>query len=199
GPRHPARDPGRPRARAGRRRARAVGAALARSRSMAADAVLLIAFGGPTRAEEVRPFLANVLRGRPIPPERVEEVVRHYEAIGGRSPLRDLTFRQARQLEAMLAAGGPVLPVYVGMRSWEPYLADTLARIAAGGTPRAAPRRCWSSPRTASRSRWPRARRTWRRSRPRRAPSPSSSGAPAGRSPTRAAAGAGASPGSSPT
>src|SRR3989475_1926635 len=137
GPRHPARDPGRPRARAGRRRARAVGAALARSRSMAADAVLLIAFGGPTRAEEVRPFLANVLRGRPVPPERVEEVVRHYEAIGGRSPLRDLTFRQARQLEATLAAGGPVLPVYVGMRSWEPYLADTLARMAADGRRRA--------------------------------------------------------------
>ena len=104
---------------------------------MAADAVLLIAFGGPTRAEEVRPFLANVLRGRPVPPERVEEVVRHYEAIGGRSPLRDLTFRQARQLEAMLAAGGPVLPVYVGMRSWEPYLADTLARMAADGRRRA--------------------------------------------------------------
>jgi len=104
---------------------------------MAADAVLLIAFGGPTRAEEVRPFLANVLRGRPVPPERVEEVVRHYEAIGGRSPLRDLTFRQARQLEAMLAAGGPPLPVYVGMRSWEPYLADTLARMAADGRRRA--------------------------------------------------------------
>jgi len=104
---------------------------------MAADAVLLIAFGGPTRAEEVRPFLANVLRGRPIPPERVEEVVRHYEAIGGRSPLRDLTFRQARQLEAMLAAGGPPLPVYVGMRNWEPYLADTLARMAADGRRRA--------------------------------------------------------------
>jgi ferrochelatase len=47
------------------------------------DAVLLIAFGGPTAMDEVRPFLANVLRGRPVPPERVEEVVRHYEGIGG--------------------------------------------------------------------------------------------------------------------
>src|SRR5206468_10685853 len=105
--------------------------------SMPADGVLLLAFGGPTRAEEIRPFLANVLRGRPVPPERVEEVVRHYEAIGGRSPLRDLTFRQARQFEAMLAAGGPPLPVYVGMRNWEPYLADTLARMAADGRRRA--------------------------------------------------------------
>ena len=34
---------------------------------MPADGVLLLAFGGPTRAEEVRPFLANVLRGRSVP------------------------------------------------------------------------------------------------------------------------------------
>src|SRR6185503_18666515 len=29
------------------------------------------------------------------------------------------------------------LPVYVGMRNWEPYLADTLARMAADGVRRA--------------------------------------------------------------
>jgi len=64
-------------------------------------------------------------------------VVRHYEAIGGRSPLNDLTFRQAQKLEATLAATGPALRVYVGMRHWEPYLADTLARMAADGVRRA--------------------------------------------------------------
>src|SRR5438552_3549326 len=101
--------------------------------SMPADGVLLLAFGGPTRAEEIRPFLANVLRGRPVPPERVEEVVRHYEAIGGRSPLNDLTFRQAHKLEATLTVTGPALRVYVGMRNWEPYVADTLARMAGDG------------------------------------------------------------------
>jgi len=45
------------------------------------DAVLLIAFGGPDRMEDVRPFLANVLRGRPAPPERVEAVVVESKAI----------------------------------------------------------------------------------------------------------------------
>ncbi|MFN8640623.1 MAG: ferrochelatase [Candidatus Binatia bacterium] len=34
------------------------------------DAVLLIAFGGPDRMADVRPFLANVLKGRPAPPRR---------------------------------------------------------------------------------------------------------------------------------
>ena len=97
------------------------------------DAVLLIAFGGPTAMHEVRPFLDNVLRGRPVPPERVELVVHHYERIGGRSPLNELTFRQARGLEAELRAHGPALPVYVGMRNWTPYLRETLQRMAADG------------------------------------------------------------------
>jgi len=97
------------------------------------DAVLLIAFGGPTCMDDVRRFLANVLRGRPVPAERVEEVVRHYELIGGRSPLNELTFRQADGLRAALARDGPQLPVYVGMRNWDPYLRDTLAAMQRDG------------------------------------------------------------------
>lgn len=99
----------------------------------AADAVLLIAFGGPSRAEEIRPFLANVARGRPIPPARIEEVAHHYELIGGRSPIGELTFRQAEALQARLRAEGFSLPVYVGMRNWAPYLHETLAAMAADG------------------------------------------------------------------
>jgi len=100
---------------------------------MAADAVLLIAFGGPTRPEEVRPFLAHVTRGRGVPPERLELVAHHYDAIGGRSPLNELTFRQAAKLEAALAAAGRPLPVRVGMRSWTPWVADALAAMAPAG------------------------------------------------------------------
>jgi ferrochelatase len=102
------------------------------------DAVLLLAFGGPTAPDEIRPFLANVVRGRPIPPERLEEVVHHYERMpGGRSPLNDLTFAQAQALERALADAGRALPVYVGMRNWHPYLRDTLAEMAAKGVRRA--------------------------------------------------------------
>ena len=97
------------------------------------DAVLLIAFGGPERMEDVRPFLDNVLRGRPVPRERYEAVVQHYEQIGGRSPLNALTFAQANGLRAVLAADGPELPVYVGMRNWSPYVVDTLAEMQTAG------------------------------------------------------------------
>jgi ferrochelatase len=101
---------------------------------MAPDAVLLIAFGGPTRPEEIRPFLEIVTRGRRIPPARLEEVAHHYEQMpGGRSPLNELTFAQARALEAALAERGPALPVFVGMRNWHPFLHETLAEMAARG------------------------------------------------------------------
>lgn len=101
------------------------------------DAVLLIAFGGPRGRGDIRPFLANVLRGRRVPAERLEEVVHHYERFGGVSPITELTMRQAEGLEAVLATSGSALPVYVGMRNWDPYLRDTLARMSRDGVRRA--------------------------------------------------------------
>lgn len=97
------------------------------------DAVLLVAFGGPLAPADVRPFLANVLRGRRVSPERVEEVAHHYELFGGISPITELTTRQARGLEAQLAARGPDLKVFVGMRNWHPFLADTLSEMSRAG------------------------------------------------------------------
>jgi ferrochelatase len=101
------------------------------------DAVLLIAFGGPRHPDHIRPFLANVLRGRRVAPERVEEVAHHYELFDGVSPLTDLTLRQAAALERALAERNAPLPVYVGMRNWDPYLRDTLARMSREGVRRA--------------------------------------------------------------
>lgn len=97
------------------------------------QAVLLIAFGGPTTPEEIRPFLARVTKGLPIPPERLEEVAHHYEAVGGRSPLNEITLRQARALERLLVEGGKQLPVYVGMRNTAPFFTDTLAQMSDAG------------------------------------------------------------------
>ena len=101
------------------------------------DAVLVIAFGGPQGPADVRPFLANVLRGRRVTPERVEEVAHHYDLFGGVSPLTALTKRQAALLGERLHQLGLPLPVYLGMRNWHPYLADTLAQMSADGVRRA--------------------------------------------------------------
>jgi len=101
------------------------------------DSVLLVSFGGPQGLADIRPFLANVLRGRRVSPERVEEVVRHYELFGGVSPITGITLRQAEGLRSRLAGAGVALPVYVGMRNWHPLLHDTLGQMHAAGARRA--------------------------------------------------------------
>ncbi len=60
--------------------------------------------------------------------------MRHnYQAIGGRSPLTDITLAQAAGLRARL---GPAVPVAVGMRNWRPFIADAMAELGAAGVGR---------------------------------------------------------------
>jgi len=107
------------------------------SHSSAFDAVLLVSFGGPQGVDDIRPFLANVLRGRHVPPARFEEVAKHYELFGGVSPITELTLRQADGLRQRLEEAGAPLPVYVGMRNWHPYLIDTIRSMSESGIRRA--------------------------------------------------------------
>jgi ferrochelatase len=101
------------------------------------DSVMLIGFGGPTAPSEVRPFLDRVLQGRPVPRDRYEEVLHHYELLGGRSPYNDLTMRQASALREALRRGGFDVPVAVGMRNTLPFFDDALRELAAKGARRA--------------------------------------------------------------
>lgn len=98
------------------------------------DAILLISFGGPGAPEDIRPFLANVLRGRQIPSARIDGVVRHYELFDGLSPITEITMRQAEGLRQRLTSTR--LPVYVGMRNWHPFLDDTFRQMAQDGVRR---------------------------------------------------------------
>jgi protoporphyrin/coproporphyrin ferrochelatase len=112
-------------------------AGVALSSSLPFQAVLLVSFGGPQGPADIRPFLQNVLRGRRVPPERVEEVAHHYELFGGVSPLTMYTQRQAAGLALRLQTRGYPLPVHVGMRNWHPFLADTMRAMHADGVRRA--------------------------------------------------------------
>jgi ferrochelatase len=97
------------------------------------DSVLLIGFGGPESPQEIMPFLRNVVRGRNIPDERLREVEHHYHDVGGRSPYNDWTFKQRDGLEAWLRERGRELPVYVGMRNWNPFLKDVVGDMTRDG------------------------------------------------------------------
>lgn len=97
------------------------------------DAVLFVSFGGPERSEEILPFLERVTEGRGIPRERLLDVAEHYEHLGGRSPINEITRRQAAALEAELNRGGLALPVLVGQRYAAPFLTDALQEMARRG------------------------------------------------------------------
>lgn len=97
------------------------------------DAILMIGYGAPEKIEDIRPFLHNVAKGRPIPPDRLEEVAHHYELFGGKSPLNEYTYKQASGLNKKLAEYGHDVPVYVGMRNWHPLIPDTIKEMSEKG------------------------------------------------------------------
>ncbi|MDT0201378.1 ferrochelatase [Nocardioides sp. AE5] len=102
------------------------------------DALLLVSFGGPEKAEDVVPFLENVTRGRGIPRERLVEVGEHYFGFGGRSPINDQNRDLLAAIREDFAANGIDIPVYWGNRNWDPYLTDALEQMRADGIQRAA-------------------------------------------------------------
>jgi ferrochelatase len=91
-------------------------------------AVLLLAHGTPESLDEMPEYLTRVRGGRPPAPELVEQMRRNYAAIGGRSPLTEITLAQAEALHELLG-----VPVHVGMRNWRPFVADALAAAQAQG------------------------------------------------------------------
>src|SRR5881275_2310610 len=95
--------------------------------------VLLMAHGTPSSLDEMPEYLRLVRGGRPPSPELVAEMRHNYEAIGGKSPLTELTIAQGDALAKRL---GPEIPVAVGMRNWKPFLAQAIDELLAKGVTR---------------------------------------------------------------
>ncbi len=111
--------------------------------------VVLFQLGGPDSSAAVEPFLYNLFcdpdiidffgawfarrpLARWIARKRVGVVRAHYDAIGGHSPIRMLTERQARALEAALAPHCDARCV-IAMRYWNPLTAEAVAEVNASG------------------------------------------------------------------
>ena len=78
------------------------------------DAVLLVSFGGPEGPDDVMPFLENVLRGRPVPPERMQQVAAHYLEFGGVSPINEQNRALVTALTRALAERGTTICPSIG-------------------------------------------------------------------------------------
>jgi len=96
--------------------------------------VLLMAHGTPSSVDEMPEYLTIVRGGRVPSPALVEEMRHNYAAIGGRSPLTDITLAQADALRARLGSG---IPVAVGMRNWKPFIKEAVAELAGAGVTQA--------------------------------------------------------------
>ena len=92
-----------------------------------------MAHGTPSSLEEMPEYLRLVRGGRPASDELVAEMRENYAAIGGRSPLTEITDAQAEALRVRL---GPAIPVAAGMRNWRPFIKDALVDLAAAGATR---------------------------------------------------------------
>ncbi|MEE8583323.1 MAG: ferrochelatase [Acidobacteriota bacterium] len=101
------------------------------------DALFVVSFGGPEGMEEVMPFLESVVRGRPVPRDRLLEVARHYQQFDGVSPLNAQNRALIKALKAEFEAHRISLPIYWGNRNWHPLLPHALRQMADDGVQRA--------------------------------------------------------------
>ena len=101
------------------------------------DSIILVSFGGPEGPDDVMPFLENVLRGKPVPRERMLEVAEHYNHFGGVSPINEQNRDLLNAMSEELSAAGIDLPIYWGNRNWHPMLPDTLQKMKDDGKKRA--------------------------------------------------------------
>jgi protoporphyrin/coproporphyrin ferrochelatase len=96
--------------------------------------VLVMAYGAPESLEEIPGYLADIRAGRPTPTAVVEEITENYRAIGGRSPLLEVT---RRQVDALAEVLGEDFRCYLGMRHWSPWIEEVVGEMVEDGIERA--------------------------------------------------------------
>lgn len=97
-------------------------------------AVLLMAYGTPRSREEILPYYTDIRRGRPPTPELLKELEDRYEAIGGISPLAQITESQRDGLQSALDAIAPnEYHVLLGLKHAAPFVEDAVHEVAKMG------------------------------------------------------------------
>lgn len=99
--------------------------------------ILAMAYGTPAGPEEIEAYYTHIRRGRPPTPELLAELRERYRAIGGHSPLLEITRSQLAALsEALTASGHPEMVVALGQKHAPPFIEDGVAELLATGVDR---------------------------------------------------------------
>jgi ferrochelatase len=91
--------------------------------------VLVMAYGTPSGPEDIETYYTDIRHGSPPTPDELASLTRRYEAIGGRSPLLEISRAQSEGLEARLDGAR----THLGMKHGEPAIASAIAHMAADG------------------------------------------------------------------
>ena len=92
--------------------------------------VLVMAYGGPDSLQDIPGYLADIRAGRPTPRAVVEEITENYRAIGGRSPLLEMS---RHQVDALARELGDRYRCYLGMRHWAPWIEEVVGEMVDDG------------------------------------------------------------------
>ena len=92
--------------------------------------VLVMAYGGPASLDEIPGYLADIRAGRPTPREVLDEITESYRAIGGSSPILDVSRRQVDAVAEQLSDG---YRCYLGMRHWAPWIEEVVGEMVDDG------------------------------------------------------------------
>jgi len=92
-----------------------------------------MAHGAPTSVDDIPLYLKNIRGGTDSSPEVIQIIRDRYEAMGGSSPLLEITKGQAEELEKFLNQNGGNFKVYIGMRNWAPYIRDAVKQMLEDG------------------------------------------------------------------
>lgn len=97
-------------------------------------AVVLMAYGTPRTKDEILPYYTDIRRGRAPTDEQLQDLIDRYEAIGGLSPLKQLTEAQRDALQRELDAAAPgTYEVFLGLKHATPFIEETVEQVAAAG------------------------------------------------------------------
>jgi ferrochelatase len=97
-------------------------------------AVVLMAYGTPRSPEQILPYYTDIRRGRPPTAEQLADLTRRYEAIGGLSPLAEITEAQRDAVQRALDAIEPSrYEVVLGLKHADPTIEATVAEVADRG------------------------------------------------------------------
>jgi protoporphyrin/coproporphyrin ferrochelatase len=108
--------------------------------------IVLFQLGGPDTLEAIEPFLYNLFcdpdiidfpfarigrkpLAKLISSTRARKVQHHYATIGGGSPIRRHTERQAKALEQELREEGIDAHCFVAMRYWHPFTSEAIDQV----------------------------------------------------------------------